>query len=440
MADILVVDDDASVAGALRRFLESEGHEARVASSVADGMALAAEARPDVVIMDIRMPGVDGMTGLDQLLAAHRGLCVVMMTGYGTSQTSIDAMRAGAFDYLTKPPDLGGLRRVIARALASTGTGADPAEPAPPFKPQLIGHTPVMLELYKMIGRLAQNDLPALFVGEHGVGKSLAIAQLHDSSARSHEPLVRIDCSLPGPTVESAVFTVADGTMHLANIDALAPSMQARLLRAIGDGSRARSTESIRARLVASTTADLVSAVANGTFNRDLYDLVSLITIHVAPLRERREDLPLLIRHFLSIINAKLNRTIRGVDDQATARLHDHAWRGNVGELERVLTRAALVAGGDVITSNEIAFLTDSVFLAGTDGQSGLDRAVRAALQERLVDSPAAAHTSVFHHIVDAVETALVKEALQITNGNQVKASELLGLNRATLRKKVPAE
>ena len=436
MADILVVDDDASVAGALHRFLESEGHRTRVASSVGDGLAFADDARPDLVMMDIRMPGVDGMAGLDLMQAKYPGLRVVMMTGYGTSQTSIDAMRAGAFDYITKPPDLDALRRLIARALVSRRADADSAGPSAPLKPSLVGETPAMLELYKMIGRLATNDLPALFIGEHGTGKTLAIRQLHDSSPRSHEALVRIDCSLPEPQVESAIFGEGIGTMHLAGIDALSPSLQARLLRATGDPAQGRSTERIRARVLASAKTDLAPAVASGAFSRDLYDTISLITIRIPPLRERRDDLPLLIRHFLSLINAKLNRAIRDIDGQAAKRLHEHTWPGNVGELERVLTRAALVAGGDIITSNDVAFLTESVFLAGNDGLSGLEKSVKAALQERLVDAPAAGDGSVYHQIVEAVETALVKEALAITNGNQVKASELLGLNRATLRKK----
>ena len=438
MADILVVDDDPSVAGALRRFLESEGHQPRIASSVAEGLDFATATRPDLVLMDIRMPGVDGLAGLDHMQSQFPGLPVVIMTGYGTSQTSIDAMRAGAFDYLTKPPDLDALCRLIARALSAAAPVADHAESAAPARPSLVGDAPAMLELYKMIGRLATNDVPALFVGEQGTGKSLAIAQLHDSSSRSGEPLVRIDCGLPEPELERALFTDAAGTLHLSNLEALPATVQSRLVRAVGDGAHARSPERIRARVIASTTADLVSAVSAGAFNRDLYDVISLITIHVPPLRERREDLPLLIRHFIHIINAKLNRSIRGVDDQAMKLLHEHGWPGNVRELERVLTRAAILVAGDVITANDLSFLTDSVFMAGTDGLSSLERSVRTALQERLVDAPPGA--SVYHQIVDAVETALVKEALVITNGNQVKASELLGLNRATLRKKAPSD
>jgi DNA-binding NtrC family response regulator len=438
MADILVVDDDASVAGALRRFLDSEGHQSRVVNGVPEGLAAIDERRPDLVMMDIRMPGIDGMAGLDQMQARYPGLCVVMMTGYGTSQTSIDAMRAGAFDYLTKPPDLDQLRRVIGRAVAPATTVSSSEDAAEPIKPRLVGETPAMVELYKMIGRLSKNDVPALFVGEQGTGKSLAIAMLHDSSARSAAPLLNVDCSFPPAALEEAIFSDAIGTLHLSNIELLPTTLQTRLVRALSDADRIRSTERIRARVLASTSADLVTAMNAGTFRRDLYDIISLITIRLPPLRERREDLPLLIRHFIRAINAKLNRNIRAVDDHAAKRLQEHGWPGNVGELERVLTRAAILAGGDTITSNDIAFLTDSVYRAGTEGLSSLGRAVRAALQDRLVDAPKDA--SVFHHIVDAVESELVKEALAITNGNQVKASELLGLNRATLRKKAPSD
>lgn len=440
MADILIVDDDASVAGALRRFLESEGHAFRVASNAADGVRLIGERRPDLVMMDIRMPGVDGLAALDQVQARFPGVSVAMMTGYGTSQTSIDAMKAGAFDYITKPPDLDELRRLIARATAAGQSVGGDATVSEAAAPSLIGETPTMLELYKMIGRLAKNDVPALFTGEPGTGKSLAIAMLHDSSNRRGEHLVRIDCTLPVAVVESALFGDAAGTIHLSSVEAMPAPLQPRLVRALSDGTRAQSTERVRARVVASTSTDLVAAVAAGTFSRDLYDVISLITIHMPPLRQRREDLPLLIRHVIGSINAKLNRAIKGVEDQAASRLHEHAWPGNIAELERVLTRAAILAGGDIITSDDIAFLTDSVFHAGTDGAASLERAVRTALQERLVESPARGATSMFHEIVDAVETALVKEALAITKGNQVKASELLGLNRATLRKKAPAE
>jgi two-component system nitrogen regulation response regulator GlnG len=238
-------------------------------------------------------------------------------------------------------------------------------------------------------------------------------------------------------------FEHADGgTLFLDEVSDLSLSAQAKLLRAIQDlavervgGTGARRVDT---RIVVATNKPLSDLVGKGLFRADLFYRLSGVEIHVPPLRERREDLPRLIRHFIQIVNAKLNRSIRGVDDQALKRLQEHAWPGNVRELERVLTRAAILVGGEIITANDLSFLNDSVFTAGTDGMSGLERAVRAALREALVDSPAGG--SVFYRIVDGVETAIVREALAITNGNQVKASELLGLNRATLRKKAPAE
>src|SRR5688572_16173970 len=178
MADILVVDDDASVAGALRRFLESEGHQTRIASSVAEGLDFATATRPDLVMMDIRMPGVDGLVGLDHMQTQFPGLPVVMMTGYGTSQTSIDAMRSGAFDYITKPPDLDALRRLITRALAGSAPVDEQAGAPAPVLPSLVREAPSMFELYKMSGRLAANDVLALVGGEHSTGQSLATGQL----------------------------------------------------------------------------------------------------------------------------------------------------------------------------------------------------------------------------------------------------------------------
>ena len=184
---VMVVDDNFVVRRGLQSSLELDPgmHVVGQAANGDEAIERCQQLQPHVVLMDIRMPGVDGLTGLGEMQRRYPGLCVVMMTGYGTSQTSIDAMRAGAFDYITKPPDLDALRRLIARALAS-GVAIEGAEDQDePVKPSLVGETPAMVELYKMIGRLAKNDVPALFVGEHGTGKSLAIAMLHDSSARS---------------------------------------------------------------------------------------------------------------------------------------------------------------------------------------------------------------------------------------------------------------
>jgi DNA-binding NtrC family response regulator len=434
MAEILVVDDDQSIATAFERFLRHEGHVCTVASNAEDAVRLVAERDPDLVVMDIRMPGVDGLQTLQQLRSLYPDVYVVMMTAYGTSQTSIDAIRAGAFEYLTKPLDLDQLRTVIAHALAarrSRERASVEADVPPSPQVRLVGEAPAMQEVYKMIGRLATNDVPALIVGERGTGKELVAATIHANSGRREGPFVTVDCAtLDDATLESELRAAAGGTLHLAEVNALSRPLQARLLRA------ARSAPTPR--LVASTARATAELVEDESFNREFYELLAVITLRVPPLRERREDIALLVRSFTERFNEELNRAIKGVDEQVLQRFQEHDWPGNVGELESVVKRACIITRGDVITPADIGgSLSENRFAGRQDAESALCRAARVALQERLVDTTAAAEASAFHDIVSLVETTLVKEALSITNGNQVKASELLGLNRATLRKKV---
>ena len=444
MADILIVDDDQSIATAFQRFLDFEGHVSRVASNAEDGIRMIAERQPNLVIMDIRMPGVDGLTALTEMRGRFPDVPVVMMTGYGTSQTSIDAIRAGAFDYLMKPLDLDELRLVIGRVLAAqqlldgARSSSREALTLPPAV-GLVGETPAMLDVYKMIGRLATNDVPALVVGERGTGKRLVMATIHENSARRARPFTPIDCSvLPEAAIEAELYGDAAGTIQLAAIEALPMPAQARLAMALDEHTPRAGGRRPSARVLASTERDLTDAVRTGIFSRALYDTLAVIKLELPPLRARRDDIPLLVRHFVQRFNSELSRAIRGVDERAARMLQDHPWPGNVGELERAIKRGSIVARGEVITADDIGrSLSDSQFQGGADGDSALGRTVRTALHDRLVQP--AESSSAYHDIVDLVETTLVHEALTITNGNQVKAAEILGVNRATLRKKIPA-
>jgi DNA-binding NtrC family response regulator len=433
VAEILVVDDDQSIATAFERFLRHEGHVCTVASNAEDAVRLVGARDPDLVVMDIRMPGVDGLQALQEMRSRFPDVYVVMMTAYGTSQTSIDAIRAGAFEYITKPLDLDQLRTVIAHALAARRSrdlaSIDPEAQASP-QVRLVGDVPAMQEVYKMIGRLATNDVPALVAGERGSGKELVVATIHDNSARRAGTFVTVDCAtLPEAAIEAELTAAGNGTLHLASVHALPRTLQARLMRA--------SRTSMTARLIASTDQDLTELVADGHFSRELYELLAVITLRVPPLRDRLEDIPPLVRYFIERFNEELNRTIKGVDEQVLQRFQEHPWPGNVGELESVVKRACIITRGDVITLPDIGgSLSENRFPGRQDAESALCRAARVALQERLVDTTAAIQASAFHDLVSLVETTLVKEALSITSGNQVKASELLGLNRATLRKK----
>jgi DNA-binding NtrC family response regulator len=441
MADILIVDDDPSIATAFERFLKHEGHACTIASNAADAVDLIERHDPDLVMMDIRMPGLDGLQALQQLRARFPDLYVVMMTAYGTSQTSIDAIRGGAFEYLTKPLDLNVLRSVIDRALAARRSrNQDPDAADGATSPvRLVGDTAPMQEAYKMIGRLAAHDVAALILGERGTGKELVAATIHENSSRRDHPFVSVDSSaLHEDSVDSELAAAASGTVHLAAVHALPRAVQMRLVRAIGDGrNRLSPRKPLEARLIASTDADLAEAVANESFSRELYEALGVVTLRLPPLRERKDDIPVLIRYFIQRFNEELDRRIAGIDEQVQRRLQDHPWPGNVGELESVIKRACIVTRGDLITLEDIGeSISDSRFPVRQELESALVRAARVALQERIAERKAGASSSAFHDIVDLVEATLAREALIITNGNQVKAAEVLGVNRATLRKK----
>ena len=435
MADILVVEDDQAVAAAFERFLRYEQHTWRVAGDAAQAFQMLEQRVPNLVIMDVRMPGMDGLQALERIREQFPDLYVVIMTAYGTSETSIGAIRAGAFDYLTKPLDLDQLRGVITKAVAAQESRAtvptsDADGQSIPAAPVLIGESPAMLEVYKIIGRLATTDAPALVTGERGTGKDLVVATIHQHSARGGQPLQLIDC---GEVTEQASLPTGRGTVHLMRVHVLPAAVQSRLSREL-KGQFGQRPDSPR--VLASTDADLADEVHAGRFNRELYEALTVISVRLPPLRNRRDDIPLLLRHFIQRFNYELNRSIKTVDDGVARALQTHAWPGNVGELERVIKRACIVANGDVITADDLGdSLSRDRFHIAHEAESSLARAARAALHERLVESPAGA--SVFHAIVDLVETTLVNEALTITNGNQVKAADILGVNRATLRKKI---
>jgi DNA-binding NtrC family response regulator len=440
MADILVVDDEESIAAAFQRFLGDEGHEFRIASNAEEALGLIAARPPNVVFMDVRMPGVDGVQALQVIRGQFPQVYVVMMTAYGTSQTSIDAIRAGAFDYLTKPLDLDVLRSVIAKALAAQqvpdSSGGTAREDEATARVRLIGEAPAIHEVYKMIGRLATNDVPALILGERGTGKELIARTIHESSRRNSGPFVVVVCdTMPEAVLESALAGGEGGSVYVSAIERMPAFLQSRLSRMLT--SDRTDASAAHPRIFGSSEGDVAEALRSGSLRRELYDVLSVITLRLPPLRERRSDIPLLVRHFIQRLNDELSRTIRGMDDQVLRRLQEHPWPGNVGELERVVKRACIVARGDVITTDEIAdTLTDSRF-DREDVDSALSQATRTALHERLVDRSPLRSSTPFHDIVDLVEATLVREALTITNGNQVKAADILGVNRATLRKKM---
>ncbi|MGH0033645.1 MAG: sigma-54-dependent transcriptional regulator [Myxococcota bacterium] len=468
MARILIVDDDENICQAFQLFLDELGHTPLVASNAADARRIVSESPPDLVLMDIRMPGTDGLEALPTLRAIDPDLYVVMMTAYGTAQTSIEAMRLGAFDYLTKPLDLDVVKQVIdkaleARAVSRKARSEDAGSWEKYSLVDLVGHSPRMQEVYKRIGVLAGRDAPALLVGERGVGKELVARTIHANSPRSAQPYFSVSCrSLPETLLEAELFgssggpagslgvartpgkleSAQGGTVLLADIEALPRALQTRLLRVVTDKllepGGDLTSQPVDVRILAASERDLAEEVREGRFDEELYDALRVITIELPPLAERLEDVPELVDHFIRRCNAELDTAIKGADPRVLEKLAAHSWPGNVGELWNVVRRACLLARGDVVTPDDLGDGLDPEPHEGAEeAESALFAAVRGALLRSLRDRERGDDASAFHDIVGRVEKALVSEALAMTSGNQVKAAALLNLNRTTLRKKI---
>lgn len=438
MADILVIDDDQAIARAFERFLTLERHEFRIAGSAEEGLRLLSERVPNLIFLDVRMPGLDGLQALPLIREQCPDADVVIMTGHSSSQTSIDAMRAGAFDLLIKPLGLDQLRAIIARVIAAQQVRARlQARPLASDVADvgLVGESPAMHAVFKTIGRLATVDVPALIVGERGTGKRVVVATIHANSPRSGEPLTVIECRGPGgpEELQAVLNRSVTGTVQLATVEAMPLREQARLAAALRD-----TTAPLRARVLASTEMDLAALVEQGDFNRDLYEAIAVVTVRLPPLRERRDDIPLLVDVLLRRLSAELGRTIRGVDGHVEQRFREHSWPANIIELSNVLRRAAILSATDVITIDDLGDSLTTQPRPPRLADSDLARAARAALASRLA-AGVGPDESAYHLVVSEVEEVLVQEALNITQGNQVKAAELLGVNRTTLRKRAPS-
>ena len=470
MARILVVDDDERICKVFAEFLSGEGHQPELASNARQALETIRVTHPDLVLMDIRMPGIDGLQALEMIRQADPDVPVVIMTAYGTSQTSIEAMRSGAYDYLIKPIDLHDLKKVVNSALEARSLSREFEEPASRewedlSMVDLVGSTPKMQEAYKLIGMLATNTIPALLVGERGVGKHLVAQTIHANSARRDGPFATVHCrGLLAADLEVEIFgreerdavtgqvtgthgqlvATSGGTLFLDDIESLPMNLQARLLGVLanqGVSQRVASGEprgDTRVITASEVEGGLGEQVREGSFNQALFQRLQTLSIQLPPLRKRLDDLPDLVAHFIRRCNSELGKSLRGVDDRVMDHLRAYTWPGNVAELESVIRRASVLARGDIITLADIGEqLSESSFVRQEDAEAALELAVRRCLRHRLSEQRDEEPAPHFHYIVQQVETILVNEAIAEASGNQVRAAALLGLNRTTLRKKM---
>ena len=460
MSRVLVVDDDPSVLTAFERMLTDEGHVARLATRGEEALALIEKERPDLVVMDIRMPGISGLEAVRRIREIDPRLPVIIMTGYATTETAIEATKLGAFDYHLKPLDPEDILRSIDLALdrgrqMRRRVGMD-AEPASGAEEIIIGQSRSMREVYKAIGRVAETDAAVLIRGETGTGKELVARAIYQHSRRARAPLVVVNCvAIPETLLESeffgfekGAFTGAEkrrvgrfeqangGTIFLDEIGDMSAALQAKLLRVLQEKSFERiggsETIAVDARVLAATHRDLEVDIVAGRFREDLYHRLKVFTIDLPPLRERREDIPRLSNYFIRRFAQELKVDAPAPGPESMQTLSEHSWPGNVRELQHCIQRAMILSGGYPINAEEmrraIALAAPGV---GLPSGATEEERLRSIIREHL---KAHAGEPVHSRFLEMAERILLAEALGLTKGNQTHAARLLGMPRPTLK------
>lgn len=461
MSSLLVIDDEQSVRYTFDRIFAGEDYQVWTAATAAAGLRQFNERRPDVVVLDLQLPDQSGLEVFQEIHRLDPKRPVVFITAHGTTDTAIEAMKHGAFDYLVKPVDLERLTQVLERAFEAVRLMEVPATlPAEERTDRILGRSSVVQEMCKAIGRIAPQDVNVLILGESGVGKELVARALYQHSQRADRPFLAINCAaLPETLLESELFgheqgaftgahrrrigkfeQCDGGTLFLDEIGDMSAAVQAKILRVLQEQrfERLGSNETLqtRVRVLAATNQNLEKLVADNRFRKDLYYRLRVVTIEVPPLRERLDDVAELAHHFLFQFNQELGLDLRGIDPAALELLQQYLWPGNVRELQGAIKHAMLRAPASILLAE---FLPDQirqntiVTPSPTMGSGGLD-------VDRLIDSLLQrGSNNLYGHVMEAVEQVLLARVLRHTHGHQAQASDLLGINRATLRTKLRA-
>jgi two-component system nitrogen regulation response regulator GlnG len=460
---ILIADDEELIRHVLADTLSEEGYTVEIVDSGARAWMRLKERPFDLAFFDIRMPD---SSGLDLLLRAQEARLhtpIIIMTGQTTMANAVEAMKRGAFDYLTKPFDLEEVKTLAARALKTQQltTEAPPTITVHGQKEQIIGHSPAMQDLYKTIGRVVKSDATILIQGESGTGKELIARVIHHYSARWRAPFLGVNCSaIPAELLESEFFghergaftgaierrlgkfeQAAGGTLFLDEIGDMPLALQAKLLRVLQERefSRVGGRDLIKTdvRLIAATNQDLAAAVKEQRFREDLYFRLRVIPLTLPPLRQRREDIPELVSYFIQKVNKDMQTSVAGVTPEAMALLMQHSWPGNVRELGNTILRAAVLAPGRMLTVADLSLSAEELVFPDNFADLSFEELVRRKLHAYFQRTPALDPCDLYKIVINQVEKPLIELTLEYTSGNQLKAAELLGINRNTLRKKI---
>jgi two-component system nitrogen regulation response regulator GlnG len=463
---ILVADDEESIRWVLATALSGEGHTVEQVDGGEAALRRLTEDHYDLALVDIKMPDLDGLSLLSRAREQGVNTPIVIITAQNTMANAIEAMKRGAYDYITKPFDIEEVHLLVQRALEMRRQAADltrlERETRRRFElgVEIIGKTPAMQEIFKTIGRVAHTDATVLIQGESGTGKELIARAIHSHSTRWSGPFIALNCSaVPRDLLESelfghergaftgateqrpGVFEVANGgTLFLDEIGDMPLELQAKLLRVLQEKELTRiggrEVIKVDVRIVAATNQDLERSVKQGRFREDLYFRLKVVPILVPPLHQRRGDIPELVAYFIEKINREMGTTITGVSSEACAVLNSHNWPGNVRELENTLVRAAVLAPGPTLMPRDLALATRETTVTIHDELS-LEEVVRLKLKDYFRQTQDVDPTDLYQLIIERVERPLIELTLERTNGNQLRAAAILGINRNTLHKKI---
>jgi nitrogen regulation protein NR(I) len=469
MNKLLLIDDEADVQYSFQRIFDSPEIELTTASSGEEALRLLPKVKPDLVMMDVRMGGMTGLETLRRIRQIDSKLLVILMTAYGTTQTAIEAMKLGAYDYLLKPFDVPKLKELVSNALKAARdmkqvVSYQPLLESEDYELGIVGRSEPMQQVFKLIGQLAASDATALITGESGTGKELVARAIYHHSKRSQQAFLAVNCAaIPEQLLESELFghergaftgatmqrigkfeQCNHGTLFLDEIGDMTPATQTKILRVLQSGTfeRVGGNQPIKVdvRIIAATNKPLEQAVAARQFREDLFYRLNVVRIHIPPLRERREDIRLLVNYFLNKFAKDQPGPPRSMAPAVLKTLEKYHWPGNVRELENIIRRALVMAKGEAILVTDLPAEISGQTQPGTSGgpmsmpigeggTSDVSNLARQLFQW--------ARREPKMRIIPAVERELVIQALKETDGNQVHAAKLLGITRATLRKRV---
>lgn len=456
---VIVIDDEPAICWGFQRLLSDHGHRVVTASSAEDGLRLAAtESNVVLVVLDVRLPGMDGITALPTFREATDNAPVVVMTAFGDLETAVAAVRGGASDYLTKPFTLESASRVCLRAIRPEPSPVKATAESAATTSTLVGRSPAMQHMFRQIALVADSDLSVMVTGETGVGKELVAAAIHQNSRRGDGPYLAVAPATLSETVleselfghvrgaftgatddREGLFQLADrGTVLLDEIGDLNRAAQVKLLRVIEQGEftpvgdvRPRKCD---VRVIAATNRDLTAAVAAGDFREDLLYRLAAVSIHVPPLRDRREDIPLLCQHFLSRLGYP--DAADAIDADLADQLGKRDWSGNVRELRNAVERASVIARGRPLRIDDFPD-SQSPSPPGETSPATLETMIRRWTRSQLDQSGDVPIEDLHERLLAAVEPAALEVVLEHTSGNRAAAAQLLGIHRGTLRERI---